>query len=109
MAAREAWSSSLMWMVSFSMASSHSLWPGALSRMEETSFLIESETALLLLARACQVGGSRGLTARLLALWIMAQDPAIICFPESNIGICASRPPADILAGTQANSGELAN
>jgi len=54
-------------MVNFSMASSHSRWPGALSRIEETSFLIESETALLLFAKACQVGGSLGLTANDLA------------------------------------------
>jgi len=77
--------------------------------MEETNFLMESDTDLLLLASACHVGGSLGLTARLLALWIIAQEPAMICFPESKIGIWASLPSSEILAGTEANSGELAN
>merc|ERR1719458_345853 len=109
MAAREAWSNSLICTVNPSIASSHSLCPGALSLMEETNFLMESETDLLLLARACHVGGSLGLTAKLLALWIIAHEPAMICFPESKIGIWASRPSSEILAGTEANSGELAN
>ena len=63
MAANEALSNSLIFKVSFSIASSHSFWPGALSRMDDTSFLMESDTALLLLAKACHVGGSFGLMA----------------------------------------------
>ncbi len=77
--------------------------------MEETSFLIASETALLLLAKACQVGGSLGLIASDLAEWIMEQEPSMMNDPDSRIGCCALRPSSAILAGTEANSGLLAN
>ena len=87
----------------------HSLCPGALSLMDETSFLIKSNTALLLFARACQVSESRGFAAGLIADCIIAQESAIICFPVSKIGIYASLPKVEILAGTEATSGELAN
>lgn len=67
-----------------------------------------SETLLLWLANDCHVGGSLGLTAKLLADSIMEQDPLMIAFPENVIGSCASLAFAEILAGTEANSGELA-
>ena len=54
-------------------------------------------------------GGSRGLIARDLAEWIMAQDPSMMNDPESRMGLCALRPCSEILAGTEAYSGELAN
>ena len=67
-----------------------------------------SETLLLWLANDCQVGGSLGLTARLLADSIMEQDPLMIAFPAYVIGSCDSLALAEILAGTDANSGEFA-
>ena len=68
-----------------------------------------SETALLLLARACHVGGSLGLMANDLAEWIMEQDPSMMNDPDSRIGVWALRPSSAILAGRDANSGLLAN
>lgn len=67
-----------------------------------------SETLLLWLASDCQVGGSLGLTAKLLADSIMEQEPFMIAFPAKVIGSCDSLALAEILAGTEANSGELA-
>jgi len=43
------------------------LLPGARSLMAETSFLMESETALLLFDRVSHIGGSCGFIARDLA------------------------------------------
>ena len=45
-----------------------------------------SETDLLLFAKDCQVGGSLGLTAKDLALWIMEQDPSTMKCPDSRMG-----------------------
>lgn len=67
-----------------------------------------SETLLLWLAKDCQVGGSLGLTARLLADSIMEQEPFMMAFPAKVIGSCDSLALAEILAGTDANSGEFA-
>ena len=67
------------------MASSHSFWPGALSRMEDTSFLIESETDLLWLASDCHVGGSLGFRASDLAARIIEHEPSMIDLPVKDI------------------------
>lgn len=57
--------------------------------MDATSFLMESETLLLWLARSCQVGGSLGETARLLAALTMTQLESMIAQPASTMGRCA--------------------
>lgn len=67
-----------------------------------------SETHLLWVASDCQVGGSFGFTARLLADSIMEHDPLMMAFPADVMGSCAWRALDEILAGTEANSGELA-
>ena len=108
-AASEVWSRSLIRALSFTMASSHSFCPGALSRIDVTSFLIESDTLLLWLASSCQVGGSRGLTARDLAALTMEQDPSMMARPDERIGSWAALAPSLILAGWLANSGDPAN
>lgn len=54
--------------------------------MEETSFLIESETDLLWLANNCHVGGSLGVTARDLAAVTIEQEPSIMAWLADVIG-----------------------
>ena len=75
----------------------------------ETNFLMASETDLLLFANDCQVGGSLGLTASDLALWIMEQDPSTMKCPDCKMGCWLALPCSEILAGTEANSGVPAN
>lgn len=54
--------------------------------IEVTSFLMESETFLLLFANVCQVGGSLGLIARDFADDIILQEPSMMLLPADVIG-----------------------
>lgn len=74
-----------------------------------TSSLMESETVFELLEICCQVGGSFGKTTKLLAALMTVQELSISLLPASIIGSCALCAWSDILAGTPANSLELAN
>ena len=67
-----------------------------------------SEMHLLWLARDFHVGGSFGLTANDFAVNIIEQEPSIIARPAEVIGSWAWRALGEILAGMEANSGELA-
>lgn len=78
-------------------------------RMLFTSFLIESDTLLELLANCCQVGGSFGTTTRLLAARMTLHELSISLSPASIIGSCALCACSEILAGMLVNSLELAN
>lgn len=82
---------------------------GTIYLIDVTSFLMESDTLLLWLANSCQVGGSRGLTAKDFAARTMAQEPSMMARPDETIGSWAARAPTLILAGWLANSGEPAN
>ncbi|CAN7984568.1 unnamed protein product, partial [Ixodes hexagonus] len=90
--------------------------------MDETSFLMPSETSLLWLARLCQDGGSLGFRASDLADRIRLHDPSMMVRPADVMGSWAARACLElsqlvsahqrtfwlILAGIPANSGELA-
>lgn len=56
------------------------------------SFLMESETVREWPASTDQRGGSRGLTARALAVWIRPPALSNIVFAEITIGSMAARP-----------------
>eukprot|EP01137_Pigoraptor_chileana_P018403 Opistho-2@77813 len=105
-AASDAWSTSLRAREMVEMASSHSFWPGAWSLMPFASALIASDTAFECWRRSCCDEASFGLPASAFALVSNKTDDAITPLPAPHSGCCAARASGEILAGTDANSGD---
>ena len=55
--------------------------------MEDTSFLMESDTDLLWLASDCHVGGSFGFNASDLAASIIEHEPSMIDLPVKEMSL----------------------
>ena len=105
MAARIAWSRSLIFSLRPSMALSHSFCPGHLSLMARIKLLMASVTALVWEARSCHIGGSLGLIARFLAEVSRLLLDRLTFLPAIMMGSWAWRALALILAGVEANWG----